>query len=109
MCGGLGILAKMSAGRSSLVIPSYTGAVKTAISVPDETFQRVSRRARQLHLSRSQFFARAAERYLDELDAQALSGQIDAALERVGGGLDQSTADAVAIGRRTLAGGDEAW
>jgi metal-responsive CopG/Arc/MetJ family transcriptional regulator len=45
--------------------------VKTAISVPDETFGRVEAAAKRLGVSRSEFFARAAERWLDDLgDAQ---------------------------------------
>ena len=31
-------------------------------------------------MSRSEFFARAAQRYLDELDAESLTHQIDQAL-----------------------------
>lgn len=41
--------------------------VKTAISLPDETFQRVDVAARRMGVSRSEFFARAAERWLDTL------------------------------------------
>jgi metal-responsive CopG/Arc/MetJ family transcriptional regulator len=40
--------------------------MKTAISVSDETFDRVSRTASDLGMSRSEFFTRAAQRYLDE-------------------------------------------
>lgn len=35
-------------------------------------------------MSRSEFFTKAAQRYLHELDAQLLTGQIDRALEIVG-------------------------
>ncbi len=77
-----------------LVIPGYTRVVKTAISVPDETFHRVSRRAKDLGLSRSEFFARAAASYLDELDANSVTAQIDAALDQ-SGGFDESSAAAV--------------
>ena len=45
--------------------------MKTAISLPNETFERVSRRASDLGMSRSEFFARAAQRYLDELDSHS--------------------------------------
>jgi predicted DNA-binding protein len=51
--------------------------MKTAISLSDETFERVSRTASYLGMSRSEFFARAAQRYLDELDNLSLTGQID--------------------------------
>lgn len=67
--------------QSNTVLPGYTHVVKTAISVPDETFERVTRRAASLGMSRSEFFARAAQRYLDELDAESLTAQIDTALE----------------------------
>ncbi|BBZ49173.1 ribbon-helix-helix protein, CopG family [Mycobacterium heidelbergense] len=80
--------------------------MKTAISVPDETFDRASRRAADLGMSRSEFFARAAEHYLDELDARSLSRQIDSALEYLGAP-DETNADAVAVGHRVLdAAGD---
>ena len=39
--------------------------MKTAISVPDPVFERVDREAKRLGVSRSEFFAKAAERYLD--------------------------------------------
>ncbi|MFY2861140.1 ribbon-helix-helix protein, CopG family [Mycobacterium sp. THU-M104] len=82
--------------------------MKTAISLPDETFDRVAQRASDLGVSRSEFFARAAQRYLDELDAQSLTGQIDSALERVDGA-DEAEAAAVAIGRRVLDAVDDGW
>ena len=57
--------------------------VKTAISVPDATFGRVDEAARRLGLSRSEFFARAAERWLDELDDHDITEQINRSLEGV--------------------------
>jgi metal-responsive CopG/Arc/MetJ family transcriptional regulator len=82
--------------------------VKTAISLPDETFDRVSRRASDLGMSRSEFFTRAAQRYLDELDAQSLTGQIDSAIQRLRG-TDEAAAAAVAAGRHVLDAVDEEW
>jgi predicted DNA-binding protein len=67
---------------STPVLPGYTGAMKTAISVPDETFRRVDTHANELGMSRSEFFSRAAERYLAELDDASLVSEIDAALAR---------------------------
>ena len=58
--------------------------VKTAISIPDETFKRVTQSAEELGMSRSEFFARAAVAYLNELDARSLTAQINAALELIG-------------------------
>lgn len=82
--------------------------MKTAISVPDETFERVSRRAAALGMSRSEFFARAAQRYLEQLDVESLTDQIDSALET----LDAPSAaqqDAVAVGRRVVETADDDW
>ncbi len=59
-------------------------------------------------MSRSEFFSRAAARYLDELDAQSLVAQIDAALARVDT-TDDSAAAAVNAGRRTLQMIDDEW
>ena len=59
-------------------------------------------------MSRSEFFATAARHYIDELDAQSITLQIDTALARLGA-TDQSAADAVAVGNRVLADTDEEW
>jgi metal-responsive CopG/Arc/MetJ family transcriptional regulator len=80
--------------------------MKTAISLSDETFDRASRRAKELGMSRSEFFARAAVNYLDELDAKSLTAQMDAALDLIGG-TDESTELAVDAGRRVLGDSDE--
>lgn len=82
--------------------------MKTAISLPDETFRRVDSRAHELGISRSEFFATAAERYLAELDAASLTQRIDAAVDAVG--VDVSWRFAVESGRRTLSKHDgEDW
>lgn len=86
--------------------------MKTAISVPDETFQAATKRAADLGMSRSEFFTRAAQRYLEQLDQESLTGRIDAALDAVCG--DDSAAAAVAAGRRRLSdttwpGAEEGW
>lgn len=78
--------------------------MKTAISLPDETFERATQRAAELGMSRSEFFARAAEQYLRQLDDASLTAQIDEILGRTGD--DDSAAAAVAAGRHTLAGAD---
>ena len=63
------------------VIPGYTRCMKTAISVPDEIFSQVGSRAAELGISRSEFFARAARQYLDQLADYSLTQQIDAAID----------------------------
>jgi metal-responsive CopG/Arc/MetJ family transcriptional regulator len=55
--------------------------VKTAISIPDETFQRVEESVAELGISRSEFFVRAAKKYLDELAADSVTAQINAAID----------------------------
>lgn len=82
--------------------------MKTAISVSDETFDRVSRTASDLGMSRSEFFARAAQRYLDELDAQSLTGQINSAMAHLDSP-DEAESVAVATGHRVLDAVDDEW
>lgn len=80
--------------------------MKTAISVPDNTFDEATRRARELGMSRSEFFSRAARRYLDELGRESLTAQIDRALEAVPE--DDSSTAAVEVGRHRL-GEESDW
>ena len=82
--------------------------MKTAISLPDDTFERASRRAIDLGLSRSEFFARAANRYLEELDAASVTEQINAALKQIGT-IDDSYEVAVESGRQLLLNGPDEW
>jgi hypothetical protein len=46
-----------------------------------DTYAQATRRAAEPGISRSEFFARAARRYLDELSSQSLTQQIDEALK----------------------------
>jgi hypothetical protein len=57
-------------------------------------------------MSRSEFFARAAVNYLDELDAKSLTAQMDVALDLIGK-TDESTELAARAGRRVLGDTDE--
>lgn len=79
--------------------------MKTAISVPDDTYEEASRQAAELGISRSEFFARAARRYLEELASRSLTDQINEALQAAGD--DDSNAAAVAAGRARLADADD--
>ena len=65
------------AGRYDVVI---LDVMKTAISVPDATFDRVEKAAQRLGVSRSEFFARAAERWLDVLDDDGTTAAINEAI-----------------------------
>jgi metal-responsive CopG/Arc/MetJ family transcriptional regulator len=88
-----------------VVIPGYTGNVKTAISLPDDTYEQATRQAAELGISRSEFFARAARSYLDELASHSLTQQINEALQTAAD--DDSNAAAAAAGRSHLAGQDD--
>ena len=93
-----------SAAAPAMVIPGYTDDVKTAISLPDDTYEQATRQAAELGISRSEFFARAARSYLDQLAAHSLTRQINEALQTTE---DDSNAAAAAAGRRHLAGQDD--
>jgi metal-responsive CopG/Arc/MetJ family transcriptional regulator len=54
--------------------------VKTAISIPDATFERVEASAARLGVSRSEFFTRAAERWIADLEDAETTAAIDAVL-----------------------------
>jgi metal-responsive CopG/Arc/MetJ family transcriptional regulator len=75
--------------------------MKTAISVPDDTFERATKRAGELGMSRSEFFSRAAERYLRELDRASTTEQINSVLASMTP--DDHDEVVVAAGRRRLA------
>ena len=79
--------------------------MKTAISLPDDTYARVTRRAQDLGMSRSEFFARAAERYLTELDSDSVTDAINQALDGDVDG-DDTNAAAAAAGRSVVGAGD---
>ena len=87
--------------------PVILPAMKTAISVPDDTFKDVERRAAALGMSRSEFFTTAARHYLGELDAHSLTRRIDAAIELVGA--DDSSEAAVHTGQLVLATDEDEW
>jgi metal-responsive CopG/Arc/MetJ family transcriptional regulator len=81
--------------------------VKTAISIPDQTFRLAEARAAALGMSRSELFTRAAQRYIEQMDAESLTRAIDASLDLVGA--DDSAAAAVTAGHRRLAQDDRDW
>jgi predicted DNA-binding protein len=81
--------------------------MKTAISVPDETYERAEHAARKHGMNRSQFYARAADRYAAELESADLTAAIDVVVDAANA--DESTQFAKAAGRRIAAGVDDAW
>ena len=73
--------------------------------VTDDTFELASRQAAELGISRSEFFSRAARRYLDELAARSVTEQVNEALAAAGD--DDSAAAAADTARRQLADGED--
>jgi metal-responsive CopG/Arc/MetJ family transcriptional regulator len=69
--------------------------MKTAISLSDDTYHRVDQAAKRLGLSRSEFFARAAENWLDVLEEDATTEAINRAI--AGLPADQAFSDAAAV------------
>lgn len=59
-------------------------------------------------MSRSEFFSRAAQRYLEELDSDSLTAQIDRVVERLDGS-DDAQAAAVAAGKQLLSAVEDEW
>ncbi|MGQ0626196.1 MAG: ribbon-helix-helix protein, CopG family [Sporichthyaceae bacterium] len=78
--------------------------MKTAISLPDELFSRVQRHAERLGLSRSEFFAIAAGRWLDELEGADLTAALNLALACAGPDDDREFVSAAA--RSVIESGD---
>lgn len=55
--------------------------VKTAVSLQESLFERADSLARQLHLSRSQLFARALDDFLKRHESRKLLDAINSALD----------------------------
>jgi predicted transcriptional regulator len=55
--------------------------VKTAVSVQESLLERADALARQLHLSRSQFFSRALDEFLERHESRMLLEAINHSLE----------------------------
>lgn len=83
--------------------------MKTAISLPDGTFDRATRSARDLGVSRSQLVATALTHYLDELERTSLLADINRAVDLVSAAGDDSNSVAASAGRRRLDGADDEW
>jgi len=52
--------------------------MKTAISIPDPLFERADVLARRFHISRSELYARAVERFVEAHDEAATRAALDA-------------------------------
>jgi antitoxin MazE6 len=77
--------------------------VKTAVSIPDPLFQAADRAAKRLRLSRSELYARALERYLENAPDDEVTARLDAVYADEDSRLDPALASAQ---QRALGGHD---
>jgi predicted transcriptional regulator len=62
--------------------------MKTAVSIPDETYERAERLARKTNRSRSKLFSDALDEYIARHAGNELSEAVNAALDEIGEGRD---------------------
>ncbi len=74
--------------------------MKTAISLPDDTFHRATKAAAEMGISRSALFARAMEEYLERISGDDLTARINASLALAP--YDDSDREVAEFGARTL-------
>lgn len=78
---------------------SYSGGMRTAVSIPDEVFEKVERLARRAGRSRSEVFSAA----LEECVARHAPGEVTEAMNRVCEQIgDEDDALVAAAARRVL-------
>lgn len=56
--------------------------MKTAVSIPDEIFQRAEKLAKKRKISRSKLFTEAIESYLDEYDEEEITRKLNEFYEK---------------------------
>jgi len=80
------------------VSDGYTQGMKTAISVPDDVFEKAERLARRMRKSRSQLYSHA----LDEYVARHAPDRVTEAMDRVCATLGQPTDSFVSTASRRI-------
>jgi hypothetical protein len=80
------------------VSDGYTQGMKTAISVPDDVFEKAERLARRMRKSRSQLYSHA----LDEYVARHAPDRVTEAMDRVCAKLGQPTDSFVSTASRRI-------
>lgn len=78
--------------------------MKTAISIPDDVFRRADRLAKKLRVSRSELYARAVARFLQEHGREGITKALDALYAEQPSDLDPRIAAA-----QTSSIADDAW
>jgi len=67
--------------------------MKTAISLPDQVFDAADDLASRLHVSRSQLYVMALERFIKEHDQGSVTAKIDDYIEAYGQPVDVAVTD----------------
>jgi predicted transcriptional regulator len=75
--GALGALAEHT-------VPGITIGMKTAISVPDEVFEKAEATAKRLKISRSELYSRALQEFLDTHSPDRVTAAWDAVVAELG-------------------------
>ena len=73
--------------------------MKTAVSIPDEVFEKVERLARRARRSRSEVFTAALKEYVGRHTSDEVTEAMNAVCDEVG---NQDDAFVAAVGRRAL-------
>lgn len=66
--------------------------MKTAISIPDRVFKGADKAARKLGMSRSEFYARAIQAYLDAFQSEGVTDALNRVYARESSKLDPAVA-----------------
>lgn len=66
--------------------------MKTAISIPDRVFKGADKAARKLGMSRSEFYARAIQAYLDAFQSEGVTDALNLVYARESSKLDPAVA-----------------
>lgn len=82
-----------------MLLGGYTLGMKTAVSVPDDLFNKAEKLARKTGKSRSQIYQEALMEYLLRRDPDALTAAMDQALTDIDQGSDTWLSEA---GRRVI-------
>ena len=87
--------ARLSAGDPG----GYTPGMKTAVSIPDDVFEKVERLARRAKRSRSEVFSAALREYVERHSPDEVTDAINRVCDQVG---DQSDEFVTTAARRIL-------
>ena len=78
----------MLGGLDKSVLLSYTNGMKTAISLPDPVFEAADALAMRLHVSRSELYTMALEKFLKERTETDVTQRINDFIDKHGQPVD---------------------